>query len=173
VLRCVLLWVRQGLLSQIEAKCPANRPLRPDAGGPSSPAGRHHHHQQYFRVCPYSWPSRRELAELGFKGLPRSNIGYSRPLLGRTHSRLRLFEKSWPTSREIASGRRASFDAQFLQFPWRELWLACAADIQPTTQPLETAAAVYSILLEYVIIGRGGADPLGRGYYSLREAGLS
>jgi DNA repair protein RadC len=47
-----------------------------------------------------------------------------------------------------------------------------AADIQLTRQLREAAAAVDIPLLDHVIIGRKGADPLGRGYYSFREAGL-
>jgi len=47
-----------------------------------------------------------------------------------------------------------------------------AADIQLTKQLREAAAAVDIPLLDHVIIGRRGADPLGRGYYSFREAGL-
>ena len=47
-----------------------------------------------------------------------------------------------------------------------------AADIQLTRQLREAAAAVDIPLLDHVIIRRRGADPLGRGYYSFREAGL-
>ena len=47
-----------------------------------------------------------------------------------------------------------------------------AADIQLTRQLREAAAAVDIPLLDHVIIGRRGADPLGRGHYSFREAGL-
>lgn len=47
-----------------------------------------------------------------------------------------------------------------------------AADIQLTRQLREAAGAVDIPLLDHVIIGRRGADPLGRGYYSFREAGL-
>ncbi len=47
-----------------------------------------------------------------------------------------------------------------------------AADIQLTRQLREAAAAVDIPLLDHVIIGRRGADPLGRGYYSFREAGI-
>ncbi|HZZ20827.1 MAG TPA: DNA repair protein RadC, partial [Opitutaceae bacterium] len=43
-----------------------------------------------------------------------------------------------------------------------------AADIQLTRQLREAAAAVDIPLLDHVIIGRRGADPLGRGYYSFR-----
>ena len=47
-----------------------------------------------------------------------------------------------------------------------------AADIQLTRQLREAAAAVDIPLLDHVIIGRRGADPVGRGYYSFREARL-
>jgi DNA repair protein RadC len=47
-----------------------------------------------------------------------------------------------------------------------------AADIQLTRQLREAATAVDIPLLDHVILGRSGADPLGRGYYSFREAGL-
>jgi DNA repair protein RadC len=47
-----------------------------------------------------------------------------------------------------------------------------AADIQLTRQLREAASAVDIPLLDHVIVGRRGADPLGRGYYSFREAGL-
>jgi DNA repair protein RadC len=47
-----------------------------------------------------------------------------------------------------------------------------AADIQLTRQLREAASAVDIPLLDHVILGRRGADPLGRGYYSFREAGL-
>ncbi len=47
-----------------------------------------------------------------------------------------------------------------------------AADIQLTRQLREAAAAVDIPRLGHVIIGRRGADPLGRGYYSFRDAGL-
>ena len=47
-----------------------------------------------------------------------------------------------------------------------------AADIQLTRQLREASAAVDIPLLDHVIIGRRGADPLGRGFYSFREAGL-
>lgn len=46
------------------------------------------------------------------------------------------------------------------------------ADTQ-ITQLLAQAAKVLEIsMVDHVIIGRAGADPLGRGYYSFREAGL-
>jgi DNA repair protein RadC len=47
-----------------------------------------------------------------------------------------------------------------------------AADVQLTRQLREAATAVDIPLLDHVILGRSGADPLGRGYYSFREAGL-
>ena len=47
-----------------------------------------------------------------------------------------------------------------------------ASDIQLTRQLREAAAAVDIPLLDHVIIGRRNADPLGRGLYSFREAGL-
>ncbi len=47
-----------------------------------------------------------------------------------------------------------------------------AADIQVTRQLREAALAIDISLLDHVIIGQPTADPLGRGYYSFREAGL-
>ena len=47
-----------------------------------------------------------------------------------------------------------------------------AADLSVTRQLREAARAVDIELVDHVIIGRPGADPLGRGYYSFREAGL-
>lgn len=47
-----------------------------------------------------------------------------------------------------------------------------AADVQLTRQLREAARAVDIDLLDHVIVGRPSADPLGRGYYSFREAGL-
>jgi DNA repair protein RadC len=47
-----------------------------------------------------------------------------------------------------------------------------AADLQLTRQLRDAAAAVDIPLLDHVIIGRRGADPTARGYYSFREAGL-
>lgn len=47
-----------------------------------------------------------------------------------------------------------------------------AADIQITHLVREASKAVEITMLDHVIIGRAGADPLGRGYYSFREAGL-
>lgn len=46
------------------------------------------------------------------------------------------------------------------------------ADIHVTRQLREAAKAVDIDLLDHVIVGRAGADPLGRGYYSFRSAGL-
>lgn len=47
-----------------------------------------------------------------------------------------------------------------------------AADIQVTRQLRDAARAVDIELLDHVIVGRSGADPLGRGWFSFREAGL-
>jgi DNA repair protein RadC len=47
-----------------------------------------------------------------------------------------------------------------------------APDLHVTRQLREAARAVDIDLLDHVIIGRVGADPLGRGYFSFREAGL-
>ncbi|HYP16519.1 MAG TPA: DNA repair protein RadC [Opitutus sp.] len=47
-----------------------------------------------------------------------------------------------------------------------------AADVQLTRQLREAAVAIDISLLDHVIVGRAGADPAGRGYYSFREAGL-
>jgi DNA repair protein RadC len=47
-----------------------------------------------------------------------------------------------------------------------------AADMQVTRQLREAARAVDIPLLDHVILGRASADPLGRGYYSFRGAGL-
>ncbi len=47
-----------------------------------------------------------------------------------------------------------------------------AADIQLTRILRDAARAVEIDLLDHVIIGRAGADPTGRGYYSFREAGV-
>lgn len=46
------------------------------------------------------------------------------------------------------------------------------ADIQVTRQLREAARTVDIELLDHVIIGAVASDPLGRGYYSFREAGL-
>ena len=47
-----------------------------------------------------------------------------------------------------------------------------AADVQVTRQLRDAAKAVDIDLLDHVIVGRAGADPQGRGYYSFREAGV-
>ncbi len=47
-----------------------------------------------------------------------------------------------------------------------------APDIHVTRQLREAARAVDIELLDHVIVGRAGADPLGRGYFSFREAGM-
>lgn len=47
-----------------------------------------------------------------------------------------------------------------------------AADLHLTRQLREAAKAVDIDLIDHVIIGRSGADPLGRGFYSFREAGI-
>ncbi|MEO6001610.1 MAG: DNA repair protein RadC [Opitutus sp.] len=47
-----------------------------------------------------------------------------------------------------------------------------AADLHLTRQLREAAKAVDIDLIDHVIIGRAGADPLGRGFYSFREAGV-
>jgi DNA repair protein RadC len=47
-----------------------------------------------------------------------------------------------------------------------------APDLQVTRQLREAARAVDITLIDHVIIGRAAADPLGRGFYSFRNAGL-
>ncbi|WP_414663192.1 RadC family protein [Horticoccus sp. 23ND18S-11] len=47
-----------------------------------------------------------------------------------------------------------------------------APDIQVTRLLREAARAVDIELLDHVVIGRAGADPTGRGYFSFREAGM-
>jgi DNA repair protein RadC len=47
-----------------------------------------------------------------------------------------------------------------------------APDLQVTRQLREAARAVDIELLDHVIIGRLGADPTGRGFFSFREAGM-
>ena len=47
-----------------------------------------------------------------------------------------------------------------------------AADLQVTRQLREAARTVDIELLDHVILGRAGTDPIGRGYFSFREAGL-
>jgi DNA repair protein RadC len=45
-------------------------------------------------------------------------------------------------------------------------------DLHLTRQLREAAKAVDIDLLDHVIVGRSGADPAGRGFYSFRESGL-
>lgn len=47
-----------------------------------------------------------------------------------------------------------------------------APDVQVTRQLREAAKAVDIELLDHVIVGRTATDPLGRGYFSFREAGM-
>lgn len=47
-----------------------------------------------------------------------------------------------------------------------------AADLQVTRLLREAARAVDIPLLDHVIVGRAGADPTGRGFFSFRQAGL-
>lgn len=47
-----------------------------------------------------------------------------------------------------------------------------SADVQLTRKLRDAAETLDISLLDHVVIGRVGADPLGRGYYSFREAGL-
>jgi DNA repair protein RadC len=47
-----------------------------------------------------------------------------------------------------------------------------AQDIQITRQLREAARTVDIELVDHVILGRPGADPAGRGYYSFRESGV-
>jgi DNA repair protein RadC len=47
-----------------------------------------------------------------------------------------------------------------------------AADLQITRLLRDAAKTVEISLLDHVIIGRPGADPLTRGFYSFRESGL-
>ena len=47
-----------------------------------------------------------------------------------------------------------------------------AAARQVTRQLREAARAVDLDLLDHVIVGRSGADPLGRGWFSFRDAGI-
>jgi len=47
-----------------------------------------------------------------------------------------------------------------------------APDVQVTRQLREAAKAVDIELLDHVIVGRAGSDPVGRGYFSFREAGM-
>lgn len=45
-------------------------------------------------------------------------------------------------------------------------------DLQVTRQLREAARAVDIPLLDHVILGRAASDPIGRGYFSFRDAGL-
>lgn len=47
-----------------------------------------------------------------------------------------------------------------------------AADLQVTRQLRDAARAIDIEMLDHVIVGRSGADPLGRGWFSFREAGI-
>lgn len=47
-----------------------------------------------------------------------------------------------------------------------------AADIQLTRQLREACTATDIPLLDHIICGERDADPIGKGYYSFREAGL-
>ena len=47
-----------------------------------------------------------------------------------------------------------------------------SADIQVTRQLREAAKIMDIDLLDHVVVGYAESDPLGRGYYSFREAGL-
>ena len=47
-----------------------------------------------------------------------------------------------------------------------------AADVQVTQQLREAAKALDIDLLDHVVVGTVGADPVGRGYYSFRESGV-
>lgn len=47
-----------------------------------------------------------------------------------------------------------------------------SADVILTRQIREAATAVDIPILDHVIVGRASVDPMGRGFYSFREAGL-
>jgi len=47
-----------------------------------------------------------------------------------------------------------------------------SADLQVTRRLREAALAVDIELTDHLILGTKSADPVGRGYYSFREAGL-
>jgi DNA repair protein RadC len=47
-----------------------------------------------------------------------------------------------------------------------------AADIQLTRQLREACVAVDIPMLDHIIVGERDGDPMGKGYYSFREAGL-
>ena len=49
---------------------------------------------------------------------------------------------------------------------------ASSADVRLTRQLKDAAVAVDIPMLDHIIVGREEADPLGRGYYSFREAGV-
>ncbi|MDP9170242.1 MAG: hypothetical protein M3N54_06475, partial [Acidobacteriota bacterium] len=46
------------------------------------------------------------------------------------------------------------------------------ADVQITHLLREAAKTVEISLVDHVILGRAGADPQGRGWYSFRDAGM-
>lgn len=45
-------------------------------------------------------------------------------------------------------------------------------DVQVTSQLREAARTVDITLIDHVIVGRATSDPLGRGFYSFRSAGM-
>ncbi len=47
-----------------------------------------------------------------------------------------------------------------------------AADVQLTRKVWEAGEVMDIQLLDHVVVGRGAADPMGKGYYSFREAGI-
>ena len=47
-----------------------------------------------------------------------------------------------------------------------------APDVQITRLLRDAAKAVDIALLDHLIVGRTGADPLGRGFFSFRETGM-
>jgi DNA repair protein RadC len=47
-----------------------------------------------------------------------------------------------------------------------------APDVQVTRLLRDSGRTLDIALLDHVILGRAGADPLGKGYYSFREAGV-
>ena len=49
---------------------------------------------------------------------------------------------------------------------------ASAADVQVTRLLRDSARTVDIPLVDHVIVGRPGCDPVGRGWFSFREAGL-
>jgi DNA repair protein RadC len=46
------------------------------------------------------------------------------------------------------------------------------ADLRVTRQLREASKAVEIELLDHLVIGRAGADPMGKGFYSFKEAGV-